>query len=73
MEGPLKKLEVKDIATVEIINQTEPVSHIEFEQAKAKLSNLKDDAAETSECLASINTRIQEHLLKMEKLKKLDF
>jgi hypothetical protein len=72
MEKPLTKLEVKDIATIEIINETEPPLHLEFEQTKEKLSNLKNDAAETAECLASINIRIKDHLEKMEKLKKLD-
>ncbi len=73
MQKPLSKLEVKDIATIEIINQVEVPSSIEFEQTKEKLSNLKNDAAETAECLAAINTRIKDHLEKMEKLKKLDF
>ncbi len=72
MEKKLGKLEVKDIATIEIINETESPLHLEFEQTKEKLSNLKNDAAETADCLASINTKIQNHLEKMEKLKKLD-
>jgi RNAse (barnase) inhibitor barstar len=72
MQKPLSKLEVKDIATIEIINQVEVPSSIEFEQTKEKLSNLKNDAAETAECLAAINTRIKDHLEKMEKLKNLD-
>lgn len=72
MEKTLSKLEVKDIATIDIINETDTASHIEFEQTIEKLSNLKNDAAETAECLASINTRIQDHLKKMEKLKILD-
>ena len=72
MEKSLSKLEVKDIATVELINETESASKLEFEQTKAKLSNLKNDAAETAECLASINLKIQDHLEKMKKLEKLD-
>ena len=72
MEKSLSKLEVKDIATVDIINDTKPPSEVEFAQTKEKLSKLKNDASETAECLASINTRIQDHLEKMEKLKKLD-
>ena len=72
MDKSLNKLEVKDIATIEIINQTETPSNVEFEHTKAKLSNLKNDAAETAECLASINTKIKDHLDKMEKLRKLD-
>ena len=72
MEKTLSKLEVKDIATIESINQVEVPSSIEFEQTKEKLSNLKNDAAETAECLASINTRIKDHIEKMEKLKILD-
>lgn len=73
MEKPSAKLEIKDIATIEIINETESRSSANFEQTKEKLSNLKNDAAETAECLASINTRIKDHLEKMEKIKKLNF
>lgn len=51
MEKNVSKLEVKDIATIEIINKTETPSHIEFEQTKEKLSNLRNDASETAECL----------------------
>ena len=72
MAETLNKLEVKDVATIEIINKTETPAHEEFEHTKEKLLNLKNDAAETAECLASINTRIKVHLEKMEKLKKLD-
>ena len=73
MEKPRSKLEIKDIATIEIINETEPRLHDDFNQTKEKLSNLKNDAAETAECLASINTRIKDHLEKMERIKKLNF
>ncbi len=73
MDKSLAKLEVTDIATIDIINKTETPSDLEFEHTKEKLSSLKNDAAETAECLASINTRIQEYLTKMEKLNKLDF
>lgn len=66
------KLEIKDIASVEIINNTESPSSAEFDIAKEKISNLKNDAAETVECLASINSTIKEHLLRMEKLKSLE-
>ena len=68
----LSKLEIKDIASVEIINDTESPSSSEFDIAKGKILNLKNDAAETVECLASINSTIKEHLLRMEKLKKLE-
>jgi len=73
MEKTLSKLEVTDIATIDTINQTETPSHQEFEHTKEKLSNLRNDAAETAECLASINRRIKDHIDKMEKLKILDF
>jgi len=73
MEKPRSKLEIKDIATIEIINETEPRLNDDFNQTKEKLSNLKNDAAETAECLASINTRIKDHLEKMERIKKLNF
>ena len=73
MEKPKSKLEIKDIATIEIINETETRLHDDFNQTKEKLSNLKNDAAETAECLASINTRIKDHLEKMERIKKLNF
>lgn len=72
MEKNVSKLEVKDIATIEIINKTETPSHIEFEQTKEKLSNLRNDASETAECLASINSKIKDHLDKMAKLRQLD-
>ncbi len=73
MEKPRSKLEIKDIATIEIINETEPRLNDDFNQTKEKLSNLKNDAAETAACLASINTRIKDHLEKMERIKKLNF
>ena len=73
MTKPLSKLEIKDAASVEIINATEQASYAEFDLAKEKISNLKNDAAETVECLASINSTIKEHLIRMEKIKKLDF
>ena len=73
MTKHLSKLEIKDAASVEIINETEKASYAEFDLAKEKISNLKNDAAETAECLASINSTIKEHLARMEKIKKLDF
>lgn len=73
MTKPLSKLEIKDAVSVEVINETEKTSHAEFDQAKEKILNLKNDAAETVECLASINSTIKEHLVRMEKIKKLDF
>ena len=73
MEKTLSKLEIKDIAAIDIINETQVPSQLEFEHTKEKLTNLKNDAAETAECLASINKRIQDHIEKMEKLKILDF
>jgi len=66
------KLEIKDIASVEIINETESPAYADFDVAKEKISNLKKDAAETAEGLASINSTIKEHLARMEKLKKLE-
>ena len=72
MEKIRSKLEIKDIASVEIINETESPSYADFDVAKEKISNLKKDAAETAECLASINSTIKEHLARMEKLKKLE-
>lgn len=73
MTKPLSKLEIKDAVSVEVINETEKTSYAEFDQAKEKILNLKNDAAETAECLASINSTIKEHLVRMEKIKKLDF
>jgi len=72
MKKNLSKLEIKDIASVEIINNTESPASAEFNDTKEKISNLKNDAAETAECLASINSTIKEHLIRMEKLKKLE-
>ena len=73
MKKELAKLEVKDIASVEVINSTESPACAEFDVAKEKITNLKNDAAETAECLASINSTIKDHLLRMEKLKRLEF
>ncbi len=72
MKKDLAKLEIKDIASVEIINNTESPASAEFNDAKEKISDLKNDAAETAECLASINSTIKEHLIRIEKLKKLE-
>jgi len=66
------KLEIKDIASVEIINESESSANADFDAAKEKISNLKEDANETAECLSSINSTIKEHLSRMEKLKKLE-
>ena len=72
MEKPLSKLEVKDIATIEVINKTKIPSKVEFEHTKEKLTTLKNDAEETAQCLASINTKIQDYLEKMEKIKRIN-
>lgn len=72
MKKDSSKLDIKDIASVEIINETDTLNCDEFDVAKEKISNLKNDAAETAECLASINSTIKEHLSRMEKLKKLE-
>jgi len=72
VEKDRSKLEIKDIASVEIINETESTAETDFDVAKEKISNLKKDAAETAEGLASINSTIKEYLARMEKLKKLE-
>jgi len=72
VEKVRSKLEIKDIASVEIINETESETDTDFDVAKKTISNLKKDAAETAEGLASINSTIKEHLARMEKLKKLE-
>ena len=72
MEKVRSKLEIKDIASVEIINETESETDTDFDVAKKTISLLKKDAAETAEGLASINSTIKEHLARMEKLKKLE-
>jgi len=72
VEKVRSKLEIKDIASVEIINETESPADTDFDVAKEKISDLKKDAAETAEGLASINSTIKEHLARMEKLKKLE-
>ena len=72
MKKESSKLEIKDIASVEIINETESLGSADFAATKENISNLKNDAAETAECLASINRRIKDHVDKMEKLKILD-
>ena len=66
------RFRIKGLQPIEIINDTESPSNAEFIDAKNKISNLKNDAAETAECLASINSTIKEHLLRMERLKKLE-
>jgi len=68
-----RKLDIKDIESVEIINETESPAETDFDIAKEKISNLKKEAAETAEGLASINSTIKEYLVRMEKLKKLEF
>jgi len=73
MTKPLSKLEIKDAVSIDVINATEKTRCDDFDQAKEKILNLKNDAAETAECLASINSTIKEHLIRMEKIKKLDF
>lgn len=73
MEKETRKLDIKDAASLELINSTEsPTSCDDFDVAKEKISNLKNDAAETAECLSSINSTIKEYLAKVEKLKKLE-
>ncbi len=72
MEKVRSKLDIKDIASVEIINETESPADTDFDVAKEKISDLKKDAAETAEGLASINSTIKEYLARMEKLKKLE-
>ena len=68
-----RKLDINEAASVELINTTEsPTRCDEFDIAKEKILNLKNDAAETAECLSSINSTIKEHLSRMEKLKKLE-
>jgi len=71
VEKDKSKLEIKDVASIEIINETESKAYADFDVAKEKISNLKKDAAETAEGLASINSTIKEYLAHMEKLKKL--
>jgi len=66
------KLEIKDVASIEIINETESKAYADFDVAKEKISNLKKEAAETAEGLASINSTIKEYLARVEKLKKLE-
>jgi hypothetical protein len=73
MTKHLSKLEIKEASSVEIINEFQQSSSTEFDIAKQNISNLKKDAFETAECLASINNTIKEHLARMEKIKKLDF
>ncbi len=72
MDKDRSKLEIKDIASIEIINETESTAETDFDVAKEKISDLKKDAAETAEGLASINSTIKEYLARMEKLKKLE-
>jgi len=72
VEKDRSKLEIKDIASIEIINETESTAETDFDVAKEKISDLKKDAAETAEGLASINSTIKEFLARMEKLKKLE-
>lgn len=73
MTRHLSKLEIKDASSVEVINDSQHASSTEYDLAKQNISNLKNDAFETAECLASINNTIKEHLVRMEKIKKLDF
>jgi len=72
VEKDKSKLEIKDVASIEIIKETESKANADFDVAKEKISNLKKDAAETAEDLASINSTIKEYLARVEKLKKLE-
>ncbi len=72
MEKDKSKLEIKDIASVEIIDEIESPTYADLDVAKEKISDLKKDAAETAEGLASINSTIKDYLARMEKLKKLE-
>ncbi len=72
MEKDKSKLEIKDVASIEFIKERESKANADFDVAKEKISNLKKDAAETAEGLASINSTIKEYLERMEKLKKLE-
>jgi len=71
VEKDKSKLEIKDVASIEIIKETESKANADFDVAKEKISNLKKEAAETAEGLASINSTIKEYLAHVEKLKKL--
>jgi hypothetical protein len=73
MTKHLSKLEIKEVSSVETFTDLQQSSSTEFDLAKQNISNLKKDAFETAECLASINNTIKEHLARMEKIKKLDF
>jgi FtsZ-binding cell division protein ZapB len=73
MTKHLSKLEIKEASSVETFTDLQQSSSTEFDLAKQNISNLKKDAFETAECLASINNTIKEHLARMEKIKKLDF
>ena len=72
MQKDKSKLEIKDVASIEIIKETESTEYADFDVAKEKISNLKKEAAETAEGLASINSTIKEYLARVEKLKKLE-
>ncbi len=72
MQKDKSKLEIKDVASIEIIKETESPAYADFDVAKEKISNLKKEAAETAEGLASINSTIKEYLARVEKLKKLE-
>jgi len=54
------------------LKETESTAYADFDVAKEKISNLKKEAAETAEGLASINSTIKEYLARVEKLKKLE-
>jgi hypothetical protein len=72
VEKDKSKLEIKDVASIEIIKETESTAYADFDVAKEKISNLKKEAAETAEGLASINSTIKEYLARVEKLKKFE-
>ena len=42
-----------------------------LKEAQEKISGIKNDAAETAESLSAMKTRIEEHKMKMQKLKNL--
>ena len=65
-----KRLESEAVG-LELDNSEETEFTGLLKEAQEKISGIKNDAAETAESLSAMKTRIEEHKIKMQKLKNL--
>jgi hypothetical protein len=65
------KLDIRDVAGLEIIERDEKDIKNLFNMAKEKISDIKKDADEVADSLNAIKLRLKEHKLQMERLNQL--